>query len=1155
MGEVHFHRNLWLTPGLDSVNGFFMKAKNSKPLTISFVLWAASLLTAQAQLIWTVGQDDNGWPCAVATPCTGGGANANFVQEGGGLAAFPGSPNSPLVDQGADNDYYFAGTFDTPISSIIDRYGPYTPIGAVTANEEVIERAFYITDNEMRIHFNLDNALQPADLLSVTFDILNLDAGAEGHTVTDPHWGVEVYFNGVLVQPEISIRPAQTGTAFTTPQFSLATVNAGVGAGPDNVVTLKGINYNSEGGGDWMGIDYVQLNRETNVVPAAVFPWAVGRDDDAWPAGNGGGPDATFVQEDGNSNPLPGNPASPEIDQQADDDYYFAGSYTTAIAGNGAYTTVGLVPVNEEAAERGFSGNDNELRFHFNLPNSVAPDQLLAVTFEALNLDTTAADPRYGVEVYFNGVKVQPEVLIRPDKLMTSITTVPFTAGSVNAAVGAGFDNIVTLRGINHSADNGGNSMGIDYVQLNPSTNTIPAPVLPWSAGWNDNGWPFGTGGGTNATFVAPDGSVSPLPGSATDTDEFLADNDYYFAGAYTTVIPGNGVYTPAGLVFVNEGSAEGGFSGADNELRYHFNLPATLQSNDLLTVTFDPLDLSAGADPRYGVEVYFNNVLVQTQIVIRTAQLDVPQTTPPFTLASVNAQVGPGFDNIITLKGINYSAEGGGDSMGFDYIQLTPKTREVFPWLVGRNDNTHIRGGNGGGPDASFMQENGAINPLPGSATNPEVDQQEDNDYYFGGEYTTAIPGVVSRYGNYTPLGTVLANEEGAERAFAGGDNDLRYHFNLPGTLDTNMPVVVTFDALDLDGTAAEATRRYGVEVYFNGVLVATQRVITPSLLGLPNTTPPFTLGSVDARLGPGPDNIVSLKGINYNAEGGGNWMGIDYVQLTPVNSSPFPWAVGRDDDSWPAGDGGGPDATFVQENGNIQAIPGNPASPEVNGQADNDYYFAGSYSTSIAGNGTYTPVGLVPVNEEAAERAFAGNDTELRYHFNLPDTLSPNDQLVVTFDALNLSSVEGGEPGATDPHYGVEVYFNGVLVQTNIVIRTNLLGVAFTTPPFSLASVNAQVGPGFDNIVSLKGVSYSAEGGGSWMGFDYIQLGPVPLRLAQPVISNNQITLNWTGTGGLEWAPTVRGPWTPITPAPTPPYSEAVVTGTNRFFRLTQP
>src|SRR5215475_11721732 len=118
--------------------------------------------------------------------------------------------------------------------------------------------------------------------------------------------------------------------------------------------------------------------------------------------------------------------------------------------------------------------------------------------------------------------------------------------------------------------------------------------------------------------------------------------------------------------------------------------------------------------------------------------------------------------------------------------------------------------------------------------------------------------------------------------------------------------------------------------------------------------------------------------------------------------------WMVGRDDDGWPMGDGGGPNTSFVQENGSISPLPGNPASPEVNQQADNDYYFAGEYTTAIPSvitlYGDYTPVGTVSVNEEAAERAFAAADNDLRYHFNLPGTLQPTDQLSVAFDALNL-------------------------------------------------------------------------------------------------------------------------------------------------------
>src|SRR5205807_9448570 len=171
--------------------------------------------------------------------------------------------------------------------------------------------------------------------------------------------------------------------------------------------------------------------------------------------------------------------------------------------------------------------------------------------------------------------------------------------------------------------------------------------------------------------------------------------------------------------------------------------------------------------------------------------------------------------------------------------------------------------------------------------------------------------------------------------------------------------------------------------------------------------------------------------------------------------------------------GDEEGASATFVQENGVLNDLPGSAFIHELNQQADNDYSFSGVYTHPIASviteYGDYMPVGLVPRNEEAAERAFAGADSEQRYHFNLPDTLKPTNVLSVTFDALSL---EDPSDVITDPRYGVEVYVNGVLVQSQVLIRTNQLGVAYTTPQFTLASVNAQVGLGPDNIVTLRGI-----------------------------------------------------------------------------------
>src|SRR5439155_22102974 len=128
-------------------------------------------------------------------------------------------------------------------------------------------------------------------------------------------------------------------------------------------------------------------------------------------------------------------------------------------------------------------------------------------------------------------------------------------------------------------------------------------------------------------------------------------------------------------------------------------------------------------------------------------------------------------------------------------------------------------------------------------------------------------------------------------------------------------------------------------------------------------------------------------LNGINHSGDDGGSFFVIDYVQLNPAY--PFPTRpssdpVGKDDNDWPVGDGGGTNTTFVAPNGVINPLPGNPASPEVDQQADNDYYFAGLYNFTIPSvvtfYGDYTPVGEVLANEEAAERAFAAGDNEDR-------------------------------------------------------------------------------------------------------------------------------------------------------------------------------
>jgi hypothetical protein len=83
-------------------------------------------------------------------------------------------------------------------------------------------------------------------------------------------------------------------------------------------------------------------------------------------------------------------------------------------------------------------------------------------------------------------------------------------------------------------------------------------------------------------------------------------------------------------------------------------------------------------------------------------------------------------------------------------------------------------------------VQENGAINLLPGSPISTEVPQEADNNY-FPGVHSKVIPSAVAFYGAYAPVGIVATNEEVDERAYAAADNDLRFHFNLPTSLNSN--------------------------------------------------------------------------------------------------------------------------------------------------------------------------------------------------------------------------------------------------------------------------------------------------------------------------------------------------------------------------------
>jgi hypothetical protein len=61
--------------------------------------------------------------------------------------------------------------------------------------------------------------------------------------------------------------------------------------------------------------------------------------------------------------------------------------------------------------------------------------------------------------------------------------------------------------------------------------------------------------------------------------------------------------------------------------------------------------------------------------------------------------------------------------------------------------------------------------------------------------------------------------------------------------------------------------------------------------------------------------------------------------------------------------------------------------------------------------------------------------------------------------------------------------------------------------------------------------------------------------IRFLAPSLNADQIILQWTGSGELQQAPTVTGPWSTVTPSGVNSHSETVDFETNRFFRIVAP
>lgn len=223
--------------------------------------------------------------------------------------------------------------------------------------------------------------------------------------------------------------------------------------------------------------------------------------------------------------------------------------------------------------------------------------------------------------------------------------------------------------------------------------------------------------------------------------------------------------------------------------------------------------------------------------------------------------------------------------------------------WNAGKVDDLQQfnGGGNpgpgGGGEDVRFIQERDGVTALPGSATNTGGTggaRDVDDDYYFAGVYTTQVDGGAA----YTPIGTVLANEDTMERAFTNGapgagDRDLRYHFNFPGSVSASDLITINWGITGMEGIGGAAG--WDVDVKINGVLLNTQGV--NNVANQDFISPSFTLGDINGTAGSGFDNYVEISGTSRvpaaPGEGGSRWLSIDYVEMD-VSAVPEPSPLG---------------------------------------------------------------------------------------------------------------------------------------------------------------------------------------------------------------------------------------------------------------------
>lgn len=151
----------------------------------------------------------------------------------------------------------------------------------------------------------------------------------------------------------------------------------------------------------------------------------------------------------------------------------------------------------------------------------------------------------------------------------------------------------------------------------------------------------------------------------------------------------------------------------------------------------------------------------------------------------------------------------------------------------------------------------------------------------------------------------------------------------------------------------------------------------------------------------------------------------------------------------------------------------------------------------------------------------------------------LDPEARYAFTFYASRLGVSDNRETGYTVT--GLDTGFAALNVANNVTNTARVTGIR--PNPAREITISLAPTPNNNNANHF-----------TYLGALRVDAGLPPPRFLPLALTGGQVRLDWTGNGRLESAPAVTGPWTPITPAPTPPYTEAVAEGATRFYRLRQ-